>query len=91
MLRTSEKHKDTTLKSSDNTGGGSGKTPTSPCGVCGKGVGAGGIWCEGCCMWIHNGKIQKCSGLGNADVYNSKTYRCPTCVGNKNNIHRKAR
>ena len=78
-LKASEKH------GNDNTGGGSGRSPTSPCGVCGKGVGAGGIWCEGCSMWLHNGRIQKCSGLGNTDVYNSTTYRCPTCIGNRNN------
>ena len=53
-----------------------------PCGVCNLGVGASGILCGACCLWIHNGKIKKCAGLNGTDENQTDTFRCSKCVEN---------
>ena len=45
-----------------------------PCGVCGEGVGANSVWCQGCERWCH----QRCSGLRNVGRAGDD-FRCPTC------------
>merc|ERR1711874_879662 len=57
-----------------------GRSIRFPCGVCGLGVGVGGVVCGACCLWIHNGKTKKCAGLEGKDEANSDTFRCPKCI-----------
>jgi exonuclease III len=48
----------------------------SPCGVCGKGVGANSILCGTCKKWVHG---RKCSGLKGA-LAKVKDFKCKTCT-----------
>jgi exonuclease III len=48
----------------------------SPCGVCGKGVGANSIMCGVCKKWIHG---RKCSGL-QQPVSKVQDFTCKTCT-----------
>merc|ERR1711874_411850 len=41
-----------------------GRSIRFPCGVCGLGVGVGGVMCGACCLWIHNGKTKKMCWTG---------------------------
>ena len=45
-----------------------------PCGVCGRGVAANSIFCNGCQSWIH----QRCSGL--RVVREDPDFRCKSCT-----------
>merc|ERR1711874_425678 len=62
-----------------------------PCGVCSLGVGASGIICGACCLWIHGGKSKKCAGLSGKDENQADTFRCPKCIENDREINLKLR
>merc|ERR1711913_149916 len=58
-----------------------------PCGVCGLGVGTAGIICGACCLWIHNGKTMKYTGLESKDEVNADTFRCTKCIESDRRIN----
>ena len=64
-----------------------GRSIRFPCGVCGLGVGVGGVVCGACCLWIHNGKTKKCAGLESKDEVNADTFRCTKCIESDRRIN----
>merc|ERR1711874_85047 len=58
---------------------------------CSLGVGASGIICGACCLWIHNGKSKKCAGLSGKDENQADTFKCPKCIENDREINLKLR
>merc|ERR1711874_29942 len=72
--------KEKTIESQEKRTKTGGRSIRFPCGVCGLGVGVGGVVCGACCLWIHNGKTKKCAGLEGKDEANTDTFRCPKCI-----------
>ena len=73
------------------TSGVGGRSIRFPCGVCGLGVGVGGVVCGACCLWIHNGKTKKCAGLEGKDEANTDTFRCPKCTESDRKVNAQLR
>ena len=74
-------------KEQKRTSGVGGRSIKFPCGVCGLGVGAAGVVCGACCLWIHNGKTKKCAGLESKDEVNADTFRCTKCIESDRRIN----
>ena len=58
-----------------------------PCGVCGEGVGTGGVLCGACGQWVHNSKYRSCTGLDRKNNINGDKFKCPSCIGNNREIN----